>query len=335
LKKFFAAVIIAVFSLIGTTSIALTSASAGAAPNPANLPPDQIVLVGTCFSLGDLNHAWQTSVNNYELNGPPAGVWIERGNNNNDWQPSAIFPNNFALFLCIIAVPQPTPVPPVVIPPPNTGTLPTPPVTTPETPCQLDFHNCFPNHGQPCQHENFHNCFPDHGHPGHPIVTTTTEAPPTTEAPTTTVPVPVTHCIIVRRVQICTLPHETTTTIAPTTTTTVAPTTTTTEAPTTTTTAPETPCTGIDDCNIVCNDAAGIDDCNICIGNGSCDVIECPVDYQVDANGDCDATVTPPIVTTTTVAPETTTTVAPTTTTVEVTPLSIPHHHCDLPKDCV
>jgi hypothetical protein len=260
------------------------------------------------------------AVSNYELNGPPAGVWIERGNGNNNWQPAGIFPGNFSLFLCVIAVPQPTPVPPVVIPPPNTGTLPTPPVTNPEHPCQFRYDD---------------NCFPHHGHPGHPIVTTTTEAPPTTEAPTTTVPVPVTHCIIVRRVQICTLPHETTTTVAPETTTTVAPETTTTEAPTTTTTAPETPCTGIDDCHIICNDAAGIDDCNICIGNNSCDVIECPVDYEVNGNGDCEAVVTPPIVTTTTVAPETTTTVAPTTTTVEVTPLSIPHHHCDLPKDCV
>jgi hypothetical protein len=128
---------------------------------------------------------------------------------------------------------------------------------------------------------------------------------------TTTVPVPVTHCVIVRRVQICTIPPPTT--VEPTTTsTTVAPTTTT-VAPTTSTTAAENPCNGIDDCHVVCNhDSVGTDDCQICIGNE-----------------DCDAVPAQPIAPTTTVAPETTTTVAPTTTTVHVTTTTVhvaPHN---------
>ena len=223
----------------------------------------------------------------------------------------------------------------------------------PEHPCPYDVVDCLPHIGPvPCllpfnDHDRVASggyggepgflCEPHHPVP--PIATTTTVPVVTTlPATTTTVPVPVTRCVIVRRVQICTLPHETTTTVEQTTTTappvvTTLPVTSTTEAPTPPTTAPETPCTGLDDCHIVCNDAAGVDDCNICIGNDSCDVIECPVGYEVDAQGDCDIAPAPPIVTTTTVAPETTTTEAPTTTSTEETtttavptPLSVPCH---------
>jgi hypothetical protein len=122
-----------------------------------------------------------------------------------------------------------------------------------------------------------------------------------------------------------------TTTVRPTTTTTVAPTTTT-VAPTTTTTEPaEGPCTGLGDCHVVCNNVNGTDDCNICIGAGSCDVIVCPVGFELDAQGNCDIVPEQPIAPTTTVPvvttlPATTTTAPHTTTTVEVTPLSVPQH---------
>jgi hypothetical protein len=357
LRKLLATFIIGAFALVGATGVVMSTASAGAAPNPASLPPDQIVLVGACFDLGTLAHADQMAVTHYELNGPPAGVYV-----NNDWQPAGDFPNHYAKFFCIaIAGPPPNyppgqpgqpptyPTQPIVTTttaPPTVSTLPSPPTTAPESPCTGiddchiicndaagvdDCNICIGNND--CnviecpvgfELESDGACVPVP-----PIATTTTEAP------TTTVPVPVTHCIIVRRVQICTLPGETSTTVEQTTTTvhiypttsttaevhptttTVAPTTTSEPETSTTVAPPEGPCAGIDDCHVVCNDAAGVDDCNICIGNQDCDAVVCPVGDIVDGNGDCVAVPTQLPVTTTTEAP--TTTVAPTTT-------SAPYH---------
>jgi hypothetical protein len=397
-KKLFTGVIIAALSVIGVVGVSMATASAGGARHVAsypptqarNLPPDQVIII-RCASLGSLQGD-VGRLDNYQKGMSPAGAWIE-GNGKPDWWPADQFDAQYRSLVCV-AISVTPPTPPTTVAPETTTT--TPVVTTlpshPEHPCPYDVADCQP-YPVPCllpfnDHDrvaagNYGGepgflCEPHH-HPVPPIATTTTtvEETTTTEAPTTTVPVPVTHCIIVRRVQICTLPHETTTTVeqtttteAPTTSTTVeecppgehpehhygdqgdgdhivcvpdhpivtttteAPTTstteetTTTEAPeTTTTVAPEGPCTGIDDCHIVCNDAAGVDDCNICIGNGSCDVIECPVGYELDSQGDCDV-VAPPIATTTTVPvattlPATTTTEASTTTTAEVTP----HHY--------
>jgi hypothetical protein len=350
MKKMLLGVLMGVFSLAGAAVISLPmTASAGAAPNPASLPPDQIVLVGTCWQLPDLQHAWMESVSHYELNGPPAGVWT-----GDTWQPAGIFGEELLRFVCVVTVvssPTPTTAPPVAttLPAPTTTV---PVVTTlPSNPHEScppgehpdhGFNGDQPDHGFNGDHpaHGFVNCVPDH-----PIVTTTTVAPTTTtEAPTTTtVPVPVTHCFIVRRVQICTLPHETTTTVEQTTTT-EAPTTTTvpvaTTLPVTTTTMPpEGPCDGLGDCHVVCDhDTVGTDDCNICIGTGSCDVIECPVGFTLDGNGHCDLVPEQPIAPTTTTVPVattlpvTTTTEAPTTTTVAITPHTVPP--CDHDSYC-
>jgi hypothetical protein len=321
-KTLFATVAISTLSLIGFSGVALQTASAGqsrhVAVQPIKPPVDQRILVGVCFPIDVLHTDMGKAVGAYQphKNMPPAGLWI-----NKQWVP----PNNevaLTSFVCVAA-----PVPPIGVPTPPIG-VPTPPIGSgPPEICHNDYNGCRP---EICHHD-YDGCFPHE-------TTTTAEETTTTEAPTTTVPVPVTRCVTLRRVQICTLPPTTETTVAPTTTTTVAPTTTTTEAPTTTTEAPTTtvppapegPCTGLDDCHVVCNDAAGgIDDCNICIGDGSCDVIECPVGFELDAQGDCDAVVTPPIAPTTTVPVVTTLPV--TTTTVEVTPVSVPTtiHHCD------
>jgi hypothetical protein len=358
LRKLLATLIIGAFSLIGATGVVMSTASAGGVPSQASLPPDQIVLVGACFDIGTMAHADQMAVTHYELNGPPAGVWV-----NKDWQPAGDFPNHFAKFFCVIVAPVPPPSYPPGVPTPPTAppttaatttttptvsTLPSTPTTAPESPCTglddchvictnaagVDECNiCIGNND--CNViecpvgftlETDGDCVPVP-----PIATTTT-----TEAPTTTVPVPVTRCVIVRRVQICTLPGETSTTVEQTTTTVhiypttsttaeVHPTTTTTVAPTTTTAPPtvttlpsEGPCDGIDDCHVVCHNGSGVDECNICIGNQDCDAVICPVGDIVDGNGDCVAVPAQLPVTTTTEAP--TTTVAPTTT-------SEPHHN--------
>jgi hypothetical protein len=414
-KKLFTGVIIAALSVIGVVGISMASASAGGARHVAsypptqarNLPADQVIII-RCASMGSLQGD-VGRLDNYHKGMSPAGAWIE-GNGKTDWWPADQFDAQYRSLVCVaISVTPPTP--------PTTG-VPTPPIATTTTvpvvgtlpghphescppgehPEQLpgEFNGRLKaaddnNGGQP--DHGFNGDHPSQGGPGngdhvvcvpdHPIVTTTTEAPTTTttEAPTTTVPVPVTRCFILRHVQICTLPHETTTTVeqtttteAPTTTTspeecppgehpehhygdqgdgdhivcvpdhpivtttTEAPTTstteetTTTEAPeTTTTVAPEGPCTGLGDCHVVCDNVNGTDDCNICIGNGSCDVIVCPVGFELDAQGNCDIVPEQPIAPTTTVPvattlPATTTTEAHTTTTVEVTPLSVPHY---------
>jgi hypothetical protein len=342
IKKLLAVAGVSALSVIGSVGIMLSSASANPTPTPQNLPPDQIVLVGACFSFDQLHDADMQAVHNYQLNGPPAGVWLERGNmGGNNWQPAAEFPNNFNVFICVIVTPPFVPGAPGVPTPPIVTTTTTPVVTPPivttttvpvattlpaENPCTGmsdctivcdhdtvgtdDCNICIGNGSCdviecPVQFtvNSSGECIPI---VTPPIVTTTT-IPVATTLPATP---PVTHCVIVRRVQICTIPP---TTVAPTTSTTVAPTTT--IAPTTTvpvaTTLPvvptteANPCQGINDCHVVCNhDSVGTDDCQICIGNE-----------------DCNAVPAPPIVTTTTVAPETTTTV-------HVTPVSVsvPHH---------
>jgi hypothetical protein len=367
LKRLILGALIGVLSLAGTVAVAAT-ASAGSparhiAGAPVHPPTDQRVLVGICFQLPTLQRDMGQAVHAYQPHKgmAEAGLWVNNQfYSGNDWA-------GLDKLVCVVTtVPPPTPAPPIATTTTVASeTTTTEPVVTtlpshPEHPCPYDVADCAPHIGPlPCllpfnDHERVaagnyggepgFQCEPHH-HPVPPIATTTTmpvvttlPVTSTTEAPTTTVPVPVTRCIIVRRVQICTLPHETTTTVeqtttteAPTTSTTVEETTTT-EAPTTTTTAaPETPCTGIDDCHIVCNDAAGVDDCNICIGNDSCDVIECPIGYTVEANGDCDLVPAPPIETTTTVPvattlPATTTSTEETTTTAVPVPLSVPCH---------
>lgn len=374
MKKLFMGAIIAALSLAGLGTMAAT-ASAGArhvASSPptqaANLPADQVIII-RCASMASLQGD-VARLDNYHKGMPPAGAWVEdRAGHNTDWEPAGQFDATFRQLVCVAIVVTP-PAPPTT---PPTTAVPTPPIATTTTVPVVGTLPGHPQSCPPGEHpdhgfdlfngrlkaadENngdhpdhgFNGDHPDQGGPGngdngdhvvcvpdHPIVTTTTEpATTTTEAPTTTVPVPVTHCIIVRRVQICTLPHETTTTVeqtttteAPTTSTTEA-TTTTTEAPTTTTLPPEGPCTGLGDCHVVCDhDALGTDDCNICIGNGSCDVIVCPVGFELDAQGNCDIVPEQPIAPTTTTVPvattlpATTTTEAPTTTTAEVD-----HHH--------
>lgn len=339
IKKWLAVAGVSALSVIGSVGIMMQVASANPTPSPQNLPPDQIVLVGTCFSFDQMHGADMDSVHNYQLNGPPAGIWLERGNNGgNTWEPAAQFPNDFFKFVCVITVAPFVPGAPGVPTPPivTTTTVPvattlpvvstTVPVATTlpvENPCagMNDCHVVCTNDTVGTDDCNI--CIGSNSCdviecPVPFTVNASGEcvipAPTPPIVTTTTVPVPVTHCVTLRHVQVCTLPppESTTTTVAPTTTT-VAPTTTT-VAPTTSTTTAN-PCNGIDDCHVVCtHDSVGTDDCQICIGNN-----------------DCDATPTPPIVTTTTVAPETTTTKAPvTTTTAVVTPLSTPttypHH---------
>jgi hypothetical protein len=400
LKKLFTGVLIAALSVIGVVGVSMASASAGGARHVAsypptqarNLPADQVIII-RCATMGSLQGD-VARLDNYHKGMAPAGAWVEdRAGHNSDWVPANDFDATYRQFVCTVVTVTP--------PAPTTGTLPvvtttvpvvttlpaTPPTTAPESPCQgLNDCQVICNNAAGVDDCNIcignNDCdvivcpvgfeLDSHGNcdlvPTQPIETTTTEAP------TTTVPVPVTRCVTLRHVQVCTLPpsttsttvEETTTTEAPTTTTepehecppgehpaphdgygdhgdhvvcipdhpivttTTAAPTTTTEAPTTTTAPaePGSPCQGIDDCHVVCNDGAGVDDCNICIGNQDCDAIICPVGYEVDSNGNCDEEVTPPIVTTTTEAPATTTTTeAPTTTTVEVTPLSVPHHY--------
>ena len=339
LKKLLAVAGVSALSVIGSVGIMLSSASANPTPTPQNLPPDQIVLVGACFSFDQLHDADMQAVHNYQLNGPPAGVWLERGNmGGNNWQPAADFPNHFFTFFCIVTTPPFVPGAPGVPTPPiaTTTTVPvattlpvvsttvpvatTLPATPPENPC-TGLDDCHVTCNQDTVGTDDCNICIGNGScdviecPVDFTLNSAGECIPVVIAPpivtTTTVPVPVTHCVIVRRVQICTIPPPTT--VEPTTTsTTVAPTTTT-VAPTTSTTAAENPCNGIDDCHVVCNhDSVGTDDCQICIGNE-----------------DCDAVPAQPIAPTTTVAPETTTTVAPTTTTVHVTTTTVhvaPHN---------
>jgi hypothetical protein len=407
-KKLFTGVIIAALSLAGLGTVMAASASAGGARHVANiapptqarnLPGDQVIII-RCATMGSLEGD-VGRLDSYHKGMPPAGAWVEdRAGHNTDWIPAGQFDATFRQFVCVAVVVTPpaptttvpvaTTLPAVTTTVPVVGTLPGHPQSCPpgEHPDHgFDLFNsrlkaADDNNGEHPDH-GFNGDHPDQGGPGngdhivcvpdHPIVTTTTEPAmtTTTEAPTTTtVPVPVTRCFILRHVQICTLPGETTTTepeqVCPpgehpdhgfdgnqpdqglpnnegdhivcvpdhpivtttteATTTTVAPTTTT-EAPTTTTTAPpEGPCTGLGDCHVVCDNVNGTDDCNICIGNGSCDVIECPVGFELDAQGNCDIVPEQPIAPTTTTVPvattlpATTTTEAPTTTTVD-------HHH--------
>jgi hypothetical protein len=331
IRKLLAVAAVSCLSVIGSAGIIMQTASADVTPSAINLPPDQIVLVGACFSFDQMHNADMDAVHNYQLNGPPAGVWLERGNmGGNNWQPAADFPNHFNTFICIITVPPFIPTPPgiptttvpvattlpvVTTTVPVATTLPAvPPTTVPENPC-TGLGDCHVVCNQDTVGTDDCNICIGNGScdviecPVDFTLNSAGDCIPIVVAPpivtTTAVPVPVTHCVIIRRVQVCTLPgqtpptEQTTTTVAPTTTTVPVATT----LPVVTTTVPENPCQGINDCHVVCNhDSVGTDDCQICIGNE-----------------DCDAVPAPPIVTTT-VAPETTTTVHVTTTTVHITP---------------
>jgi hypothetical protein len=183
LRKLLLGAIIGVLSLAGATGIALSSAAAGGvpSPSPSSVPPDVVVLTGTCWALPDLEAAYHTSVSNYQLNGPPAGVWAGSAG----WQPAGMFGSELYRFECIITIgPAPVPTPPIApttTAPPVATTLPVT-STTEVSPAPPIHHEPYP-----CAYGRY--CQPPHHHPAPPIVTTTTTVAPTTtttEAPTTT-----------------------------------------------------------------------------------------------------------------------------------------------------
>jgi hypothetical protein len=121
-------------SLLGGASIAIIAlAVPTVAPmaQAATPPADQIVLTGSCLSMGDVLGAAQAALAAYVAGGPPAGVTI-----NNDWVPAVYLLTNAGQFaggsgLCtqIATTTTPTTTDPPTTAPPTT----TPPTTTPPT----------------------------------------------------------------------------------------------------------------------------------------------------------------------------------------------------------
>ncbi len=116
--------------------IALAVPTVAPVAQAGTLPADQIVLDGSCLSMGDVLGAAQAALAAYVAGGPPAGVTI-----NNDWVPAVYLLTNAGQFaggagLCtqIATTTTPTTTDPPTTDPPTTDPPTTdPPTTTPPT----------------------------------------------------------------------------------------------------------------------------------------------------------------------------------------------------------
>jgi hypothetical protein len=111
--------------------IALAVPTVAPVAQAGTLPADQIVLDGSCLSMGDVLGAAQAALAAYVAGGPPAGVTI-----NNDWVPAVYLLTNAGQFaggagLCtqIATTTTPTTTDPPTTDPPTTD----PPTTDPPT----------------------------------------------------------------------------------------------------------------------------------------------------------------------------------------------------------
>ena len=106
--------------------IALAVPTVAPVAQAGTLPADQIVLDGSCLSMGDVLGAAQAALAAYVAGGPPAGVTI-----NNDWVPAVYLLTNAGQFaggsgLCTQIATTTTPT---TTDPPTT----TPPTTDPQS----------------------------------------------------------------------------------------------------------------------------------------------------------------------------------------------------------
>jgi hypothetical protein len=116
--------------------IALAVPTVAPVAQAGTLPADQIVLDGSCLSMGDVLGAAQAALAAYVAGGPPAGVTI-----NNDWVPAVYLLTNAGQFaggsgLCTQIATTTTPTttdPPTTTPPTTDPPTTDPPTTDPPT----------------------------------------------------------------------------------------------------------------------------------------------------------------------------------------------------------